>query len=219
MQPAPSGPIFRAAARPLAIAIIAYVLFLAIGLLVSHKPPVEFDRAGRALVGHGSLIAWILAWSLYVYWLVPLCVVLVALAVARPALRARVAVTIVTLMVAWGASDLFQRTFARVRPLDWVVKHETAWSYPSTHATLAVAFYGFWLYLLTRSELSRSARLWWTVILGAFIAAIYWSRLALGAHYPSDLAGGFWLGVTAINVALAICLVLRVELFPGFLGD
>ena len=200
-------------------AIIAYALFLAIGLLVSRRPPVDFDQAARALVGHGNLIAWILTWSLYAYWLIPLCVLLVIVALVLPTWRARVIVTIITLLVAWAASDLFQRTYMRARPLAWVVKHETAPAYPSTHATLAVAFYGFWFYLILRSELTRRTRLILAWMLAVLIAAIYWARLALGAHYPSDLAGGFLLGFAAINVALTICLVLRIELFPGFLGD
>ena len=219
MRPAPSGPIARAAARPLISAIIAYALFLTIGLLVSRRPPVDFDRAARALEGHGNLIAWILTWSLYAYWLLPVCVVLVIAAIIFQAWRARIVVTIVTMVVSWGASDLFQRTFMRARPLAWVVKHETAPSYPSTHATLAIAFYGFWFYLILRSELSRPLRTWLSAALAALIVGIYWARLALGAHYPSDLAGGFLLGFAAINVAIAICLVLRVELFPGFLGE
>ncbi|MBV8727822.1 MAG: phosphatase PAP2 family protein [Candidatus Eremiobacteraeota bacterium] len=218
MQPAPRSPITRAAARPLILAIIAYALFLSVGLLVSRRPPVDFDRAASALVGHGNLIAWILTWSLYAYWVIPLCVVLIMLALAFPAWRARVGITILTLMVSWGASDLFQRTFMRARPLAWVVKHETAPAYPSTHATLAIAFYGFWFYLILRSELNRTARIWLACALAAMIVAIFWARLALGAHYPSDLAGGFLLGVAAINLAIAICLVLRIELFPDFLG-
>ncbi len=188
-------------------------------MLVSHRPPVDFDRAAQALVGHSDLIAWILTWTLYGYWLMPLCLVLVIAALVFPAWRARVAVTIVTLLVAWGASDLFQRTFMRARPLAWVVKHETAASYPSTHATLAVAFYGFWFWLILQSDLTGKARAIFACALALLVAAIYWARLALGAHYPSDLAGGFLLGFTAINLALALCLVLRIELFPGFLGD
>ena len=219
MQPAPRRAFTRAAARPLITAIIAYALFLAVGLLVSHRPPAGFDRAARALLGHGDLAAWILTWSLYGYWLIPLCVALVALAALFAAWRARVAVTVATLLVAWGASDLFQRTYQRARPLAWVVKHESASSYPSTHATLAIAFYGFWFYLILRSELTRITRAVLAWALALLVVGIYWSRLALGAHYPSDLAGGFFLGFAAMNLALAICLVLRIELFPGFLGE
>ncbi|MBV9278072.1 MAG: phosphatase PAP2 family protein [Candidatus Eremiobacteraeota bacterium] len=171
------------------------------------------------IVNHGSLTAWILTWSLYAYWLIPLCLLLVIVSLIFPTWRARAITTIVTLVVAWGAADLFQRTYLRARPSLWVVKHETAWSYPSTHATLAIAFYGFWFYLILRSELPRSARVVLACILAALIAGVYWARLALGAHYPSDLAGGFLLGFAAINVALAICFVLQIRLFPGFLGE
>jgi len=219
LQPVPKRALNRAAARPLVIAILAYALFLVLGLYVSHRPPGDLDRSARELVGHGDLAAWILTWTLYAYWLMPLCAVLIAIAIALPRWRARVAVTIATLVVTWGASDLFQRAFMRPRPLWWVVKHETASAYPSSHAALAVAFYGFWFLLLLRSELPRAVRAWGAAALGLLVAAVYWARLALGAHYPTDLGGGFLLGIVAVNVALAICLVLQVELFPGFLGD
>ena len=47
------------------------------------------------------------------------------------------------------AADLFQHLFARPRRLDWVVKHERAFSYPSSHAAIATGFYALWAVMLS----------------------------------------------------------------------
>ena len=152
-------------------------------------------------------------------WLVPLGVVLIVIAAVRPQWRARIAVSLILVWVMWGASDLLQHVYMRARPLDWVVKHETAFSFPSTHATLAVAFYGYWAYMLKRSELPARTALVASELLTALVIAILWSRLALGAHYPTDLLGGVLLGTAGIGVALSVCAFLRIRLYPGFLGE
>ena len=210
MQRAPK----EAAARPLVIAIICYALFLLLGVYVSHRTPGVIDLWSRALVRHGDLTAWVLTWTVYAPWLVPVCLGLAALALVQPQWRARVVLSLSLLVVMWGASDLFQHVFMRMRPTDWIVKHETAYSYPSTHATLAIAFYGLWAFLVWRSELAQRWRVAISSALCALIVAILWARLELGAHHPTDLAGGILLGLAGINVALAICAFFEVRLSP-----
>jgi undecaprenyl-diphosphatase len=39
-----------------------------------------------------------------------------------------------------------------------------------------------------------------------WILAIGWSRLALGVHFPSDLLGGYLLGVSALAFEIAVAL-------------
>lgn len=71
-------------------------------------------------------------------------------------------------------------------------------SFPSAHATGAIAVYGFIAYAIARdlpNGKSRFELAFWSSIL---IALIAFSRLVLSVHYPSDVAagllvGGFWL--------------------------
>lgn len=205
MQPDPRDARL-AAVRPLLLAILSYALFLTIGLFVSHKPLVPLDEAGLWIVGHASLTAWILTWTLYMLWLAPLGLALIIVAILRPRWRTRIAVSLILLLIMWFAADQLQHIFARPRRLDWVLKHETSFSYPSSHATLAVAFYGFWAYLFSRSsELSPPLRTWIPAMLVVLIGAVCWARLALGAHYPTDILGGVLLGLAGVNLALAVC--------------
>lgn len=150
------------------------------------------------------MIAWWLTWSCYPYVLVPLSLVLLLVAWRAPAWRARILLSVGMLLVCWLAADFCQHLFMRPRRLDWVVRHETAFSYPSSHAAIATGFYGLWAAMLAASELPRAVRIWGAVALGAFAVAICWSRAALGAHYLTDLIGGILLAGALVAAAAAI---------------
>ena len=153
-------------------------------------------------VNHGTLIAWWLTWCCYVYVLVPLCLLLIAVAVFTRGWRARIAFAIVSLLLSWRAADALQKYFVRPRRLDWVVKHETSFSYPSSHASIVFGFYLLLAVFVWQSPLRyRRAGAGLIVLLGA---GILWSRLALGAHYVTDLVGGALLGVTVVGVVASL---------------
>jgi membrane-associated phospholipid phosphatase len=58
--------------------------------------------------------------------------------------------------------------------------------------------------MLFRSELPRPVRNAAAVLLAALVLGIWWARMALGAHYLTDLAGGGLLAVAIVAVALAV---------------
>jgi membrane-associated phospholipid phosphatase len=188
-------------------AIVALSAALACGLLgssVSDAPPGALDRNGAALAGEVPAIAQIFTASCWWYVLVALGLAAIVFAVVRPAWRMRVAFSIVTTLVAWQGSDAVKNLFARSRPPYWIVNHETTWSYPSGHAMFAVVVYGLWSYYIATSELPPAVR---RVLAGAVALwglGVIWSRLALGAHYVTDLFGGVLFGVTMIAIATAV---------------
>jgi undecaprenyl-diphosphatase len=161
------------------------------------------------------LIAWWLTWSCYVDVLVPVAIVLLVVAWRVPAWRSRIILSVVVLLLCWRGADFFQHVFSRPRQLDWVVKHETSFSYPSSHATIATGFYAFWALMLAGSELPRTIRRVASSLLVLLALAICWARLALGAHYVTDLIGGALLGVAIVSVALAI---VPVNIFAPVAG-
>ena len=114
------------------------------------------------------------------------------------------------LLLCWRGADLFQHFFARPRRLDWVVKHETSFSYPSSHAAIAAGFYGLWAAMLYMSELPRTTRVVAGTALLVLAIAVCWSRLALGAHFATDLIGGILLGVAFVSAGIAFV--------PGIFG-
>jgi undecaprenyl-diphosphatase len=69
-------------------------------------------------------------------------------------------------------------------------------SFPSGHATMAVAFYGV-LGLLVALELGGRRSRWGALAAGAILALLIgFSRNYLGVHYPSDVLGGYLLGAS-----------------------
>ena len=185
-------------------AAVAIALFILLGLRVRNGEPPVLLAWQASLVNHATLVAWWLTWSCYVYVLAPLAIVLLLLAWLLPQWRARIIFSIVMLLLCWRGVDLLQHVFARPRPLDWVVKHETAYSYPSSHAAIATGFYALWgAMLYTARPAHRTLRIA-GVLLAIFAVAICWSRLALGAHYVTDLVGGALFAVALVAVGLAV---------------
>lgn len=93
--------------------------------------------------------------------------------------------------------------FHRQRP-DVALYIEDTFSFPSGHATIAVAFYGFIVYILF-----RQIRKWKYKINALFfgiilILAIGLSRLYLGVHFLSDVWGGYLLGALWLLIGIAI---------------
>jgi undecaprenyl-diphosphatase len=77
-------------------------------------------------------------------------------------------------------------------------------SFPSGHATSAMAVYGFIAYFLTRDLTTMRQRfemIYWTAV---FISLIGFSRILLGLHYASDVAAGFLVGVFWLLLGFAL---------------
>ncbi|PIR93421.1 PA-phosphatase [Candidatus Falkowbacteria bacterium CG10_big_fil_rev_8_21_14_0_10_43_10] len=111
------------------------------------------------------------------------------------------------LLLSIAGSEIFtsigKLVFHRVRP-DIAVYPENYFSFPSGHATIAVAFYGFLTYFLIRNAKQ------WNIKINAFFAGfiliilIGFSRLYLGVHYASDVWGGYLAGAIWLIIAISL---------------
>jgi undecaprenyl-diphosphatase len=90
-----------------------------------------------------------------------------------------------------------------------VLHHETSFSYSSGHAMFAVLVYWLWAFFIAQSNLPRDVRAVAAPLLALWGCGVIWSRLSLGAHYPSDLLGGVLLAVAMLSLATAITTSLR----------
>ena len=106
---------------------------------------------------------------------------------------------------AMGLNLLAKAFFRRDRPLETLL-HEPNYSFPSGHASGSMAFAVAVIILLWPSRWR-----WWAVIAGiGFTLLVGVSRIYLGAHYPSDVLGG-WMASLAWVLGLRQALRSRLS--------
>ncbi len=99
---------------------------------------------------------------------------------------------------------------ARPRPPQYYWAYTETWySFPSAHATMAFAFYGFLAYLAWRSKAKRTWRIAAVVIAVILVLAIGFARLYLGVHYLSDVIGGYVLASACLWLAIKLTRMLE----------
>jgi undecaprenyl-diphosphatase len=186
--------------RTALVALLAAAAYVWLGLTVSHAPPGALDLAGRALAGQAPQVALVFTISCWWYVLLALGACAALLALFRPEWRGCAIFSIAVTLVAWQASDLLKNVFARPRPDYWLLHQETSYAYSSGHAMFAIVVFGLWSYYFATSTLPGPLRAVLSVACAAWGAAVIWSRLALGAHYVTDLIGGVLLGIAMLAI-------------------
>ena len=121
-------------------------------------------------------------------------------------------VQIVLVLALSGLSTwVLKRAINRARPsLEHLVTVETL-SYPSGHAMSAMSFYGFLIYLFYVFKMNKIYKYSIIFLLFLLILSIGISRIYLGVHFPSDIAGGFIAG--AIWVVFCAVIFNMIEVF------
>lgn len=112
---------------------------------------------------------------------------------------------------------LLKLLFMRDRPYELMIIDEGGYSFPSGHAMAAFGFYGFIIYLLWHFNLAKSAKIIFSVLLGALIILIGVSRIYLGVHYASDVLAGYM--VSLAYLILYITCVKKCLKFGDLNGD
>uniref|UniRef100_E6Q1Q2 Phosphatidic acid phosphatase type 2/haloperoxidase domain-containing protein n=1 Tax=mine drainage metagenome TaxID=410659 RepID=E6Q1Q2_9ZZZZ len=194
-----------------AVALGSFALAFLIGSLVGRSAdPAPVMAFARAILGVRPHLAWDFTLIGRPEVLAPLGIALILAAFAFRAWSGRIAFSLLSLLASWRLDASLQHLFKRPRRTDWVLHHETSFSYPSSHAAIACGFYLLWAYFILRSNLPNSLRIALSSSLVLLWLAILWSRLALGAHYPSDLLGGTFVGLAAIFALAAVVETIKV---------
>ena len=187
-------------------AAVCAVCFAALGYFVTRAPLTRIDVESVALRGTNIPLAIVFTNSGYGFALTCLGVGSV---VAALVLRAPVIVPLAILasqILSQAAANLLKSVFERARPDVWLYRHELGYSYPSGHATTAIVFYGAWLVVAWMSPLPPLLRVAVAATLVVWIAGIGWSRVVLGAHYPTDVLGGYLFGCGWLCAGMALAL-------------
>lgn len=193
-------------------AIVAFGLFTILGSFVSSRPPGAIDMAGAALRGEAPPVAAFFTALGRTYALLAIAAVAVTIAFLARSSPWPVVAVIVAQVLSQGVVASLKPLFHRMRPDHWLLYRETDLSFPSGHATTSIVFFTSLALLATRlPNVPRPVSVTLASLAGICAIAIPWSRLALGAHYVTDVTGGLLFGAGTLCIAMA--LLVRIGAF------
>jgi membrane-associated phospholipid phosphatase len=201
IEPGSSPLVGAALAAGLVASAIALALFVWLGYQIRSGSPTAFDLAGRNSL-RSLQTDWLstVMWAASVFaaprYLLPLGIV-AAVAFHLRQWRRGAVLVLVTLMGA-GVLDVgLKALFARARPEAFFDYYPSpsSYSFPSGHALVATCFFGGIAVLLTHRLESRVTEVlvWLVAVALTFLVGV--SRIYLGVHYPTDVLGGFAVGI------------------------
>lgn len=95
---------------------------------------------------------------------------------------------------------LLKLIIRRPRPKAFALIIENGYSFPSAHAMIGLAFYGFIIYLIMKSKKSKNKKIIYSTLLSLLIFVVGISRIYLGVHYASDVVGGFLIALVYLVI-------------------
>ncbi len=116
--------------------------------------------------------------------------------------RRREAVLVILVLAAVTAgSEAVKELVARPRPPGFDTSIPgVVYSYPSGHVLEALTIYGMIAILLWRSSLPRTVRIGLPIVFALIVVLVAVARVAVNAHYPSDVLAGFLGGLGCLGV-------------------
>ncbi|WP_352339186.1 phosphatase PAP2 family protein [Psychrobacter sp. 16-MNA-CIBAN-0192] len=189
---------------------MGYIVLLFIGLVedvMTVQPIVAMDyfvSAQMSRLHDSSLIKFFIVMTSFASTVMTVLVMLVT-AVICWVLRQRY--LLIGLLIATIGSTAFtflsKTIYHRARPIDILLVEHT-YSFPSGHATITIALYGFIAYLLIRFSQHFSQQVRIFVVAVFFAILIGFSRILLNEHYLSDVLGGYLVGGLWLTVAISV---------------
>jgi membrane-associated phospholipid phosphatase len=109
--------------------------------------------------------------------------------------------TVLILVAVTAGSEAIKQLVARPRPpgSDTVVPG-VIYSYPSGHVLEATTIFGIIAILLWRSSQPLWLRAGFAIAVAVFVALVAVARVAIDAHYPSDVLAGFLAGIGVLGL-------------------
>lgn len=193
------------------IAACCLVAFALLAYALSHSAsPWRIDVEAAPLRGQATPLAVLFTASGRALPLSVIAIAGVAIAAfSRVNIVAAIAILVIQ-CVSQGAVEAVKHVLMRSRPDEWLVHRELGYSFPSGHATTAIVFFGSWLVMAANAPLPKSVKVGIIAILVIWIVGIGWSRVSLGAHYPTDVIGGTLFGAAWACALWALLLHFRL---------
>ena len=101
-------------------------------------------------------------------------------------------------------NQVIKHIIRRPRPNVLRLVEESGYSFPSGHSMVSMAFYGIIIYLVYKNVTNKYLRWTLIILLSLLILSIGFSRIYVGVHYFTDVAGGFLLGLAYLIIYINI---------------
>jgi membrane-associated phospholipid phosphatase len=108
---------------------------------------------------------------------------------------------------------ILKNIFNRPRPEGDHAVEVISSSFPSGHAMVGCAVYGFFIYSLWMLLKNTSLKILCSSLILVLIVLIGFSRIYLGVHYPSDVMGGFAAGIFWLVLCLSIVRISKFFIY------
>lgn len=102
------------------------------------------------------------------------------------------------LVISTLLNNIVKVIIRRPRP-EYITVIEKTFSYPSGHTMASVTLYGFLIYYLFKTKISKSYKILFSILLGIIPFVVAISRIYLGAHYFSDVFGAMLLSLALLT--------------------
>ncbi len=101
-------------------------------------------------------------------------------------------------------NQVIKHIIRRPRPNVLRLVEESGYSFPSGHSMVSMAFYGIIIYLVYKNVSNKYLKWILIILLSLLILSIGFSRIYVGVHYFTDVAGGFLLGLAYLIIYINI---------------
>jgi undecaprenyl-diphosphatase len=186
------------------VGLASLLSFVGLAAILSTPVVASFDDAvGAAVRGVPLPPAWWDAWTWLGGWiLIPVGTGATITALRTGHVRLALILAVVLIAGTW-ATDLVKDAIARPRP-PGAELDVFSYSFPSGHTTNSTTAYGLLALVAWRSTRALMVR---RIAAGAGVAVpilVGLSRIGLGVHFPSDVLGGWLLGLAFVSLGAVL---------------
>ena len=182
----------------LAFAGLILFIFVAWQMMDAKRGPTAFDDAIRFQfynIRNDRLTTFVKAVTYLGNWQTTIIIAGLLILCKKTRMKLGVPAAIMAI-ISVATYSILKLLFNRPRPdraLWLVVQHDA--SFPSGHSLNCLVFYGMIFYLIFTGIYRTKYRTPILVFLAVLIFSIGISRIYLGVHYPTDIIGGWSLGI------------------------
>jgi undecaprenyl-diphosphatase len=189
------------------LSIAGFAVFVFISCFVVTESTQPFDSAICSyLYGHRSagLTVFFKAVTYMGNWQTITSLCIIAVLIPRTRVTAGIPLSIAAIL-ATLIQDALKVSFHRARPeLALHLISQGGYSFPSGHSFTGLIFYGMLIWLCRSNMKNRIAADLITFLLICLIALLGFSRIYLGVHFPTDVLGGWALGLCVLMILISL---------------